>query len=248
MNIPLAAVTSGALAVLLLGVPASKAEEGAVDPRAEKVLKAAADHLKAAGEFSFNADITVDDHLPLGPMIEYSGSLKASVKRPGGLRAVFSDNLPYSSFWYDGSTFTLLNGGLNLYARWAAPPTIDTMMDKLGKQTGVAFPLPSLFSGDPYSSWVDGADAVLYAGESMVRGRTAHHVVVQEEIDAQVWVEEGEEATLLKVVLTDKKLFGRPRFTAVFTAWDFSPGLSPGDFTFTPPDGARRIEFEKAAR
>ncbi len=237
------------IAAALWGGPLAAAEAPAIDPQAEEVLKAAADLLKAADQFRFEAEVTVDDHIPLGPMIEYSGSLSAAVKRPGGLRALFSEDLPYASFWYDGETFTLLNGGLNLYARWAAPPTNDAMMEKLGTETGVSLPLPSLFSADPYRLWMEGPESVHYAGRSRIRGQTAHHIViVQEEVDAQVWVADGEEPVLLKVMLTDKVLFGLPRFTAHFTGWEFSPGLAARDFAFTPPDGARRIEFEQAAR
>lgn len=237
------------LAVPLIAAPALAAEEPAIDPRAEQILKATADYLKEAGQFVFHAEVTLDDDLPSGLMVEHSGSVKAALKRPNRMRYLFSGDLPYSSYWYDGKTFTMLKTGLNLYAQWAAPSKLDSMMDKLQEKTGVAFPLPSLFSSDPYKSWMDGALVVVYGGKSLVRGKPAHHIImIQEEIDAQIWIEEGEQLVLRKVVLTDKTVFGNPRFTAVFSDWDFSPRFSDLIFTFVPPEGAGKIKFHQASR
>lgn len=237
------------LTLAVFVVPVFAAEDAAIDPRAEQILKATADYLKEAGQFVFHAEVTLDDNLPSGLMVEHSGSVKAALKRPNRMRYLFSGDLPYSSYWYDGKTFTMLKTGLNLYAQWAAPSKLDSMMDKLQEKTGVAFPLPSLFSSDPYQSWMDGALVVVYGGKSLVRGKPAHHIImIQEEIDTQIWIEEGEQLVLRKVMLTDKTVFGNPRFTAVFSDWDFSPRFSDLIFTFVPPEGAGKIKFHQASR
>lgn len=235
------------MAVAVIGTPVLAKEEQGIDPRAEQILKAASDYLKEAKEYVFQAEITADDVLPSGPMIQYSGSLKAAVKRSGKMRSLFSGDLPYSSSWFDGKTFTMLDRKQNLYAQWAAPSKIDSMMDQLQEKTGAAHPLPSLFASDPLKRWMDGAEVVIYGGENMVRGRPAHHIImIQEEVDAQVWIEEDAQLVLRKIVLTDKILPGNPRFTAVFSGWDLSPRLSDLLFTFVPPPGAGKIKFHQA--
>jgi hypothetical protein len=65
----------------------------------------------------------------------------------------------------------------------------------------------------------------------------------QQDIDWQIWVEEGDRPLPRKVTITYKRLPGSPQFTAVISDWDFSPMLAEDFFTFRPPDGSSRIEF-----
>ena len=237
-------ITLHLAAVMLFTAPVLAADAPAIDPRADQILKATADYLKGAKEFVFHADITIDDILPSGPMIQYSGSLKAGVRRPNKARSLFSGDLRNSSSWYDGKTFTMLNKNLNLYAQWPAPSKLDTTMDKLQEKLGVSLPLSSLYYSDPYKRWMDGAFVVIYAGEHLVNGQPTHHIImIQEDVDAQVWIDEGKQLVIRKVVLTYKNVPGNPQFTAIFSDWDFSPRLSDLLFAFSPPRGADKIEF-----
>jgi hypothetical protein len=236
-------------AVMLFAAPVLAADAPAIDPRADQILKATANYLKEAKEFVFHAEITIDDILPSGPMIQYSGSLKAGVRRPDKARSLFSGDLRNSSSWYDGKTFTMLNKNLNLYAQWPAPSKLDSTMDKLQEKLGVTLPLSSLYYSDPYKRWMDGALVVIYAGEHFVNGQPTHHIImVQEDVDAQVWIHEGKQLVLRKVVLTYKNVPGNPQFTAMFSNWDFSPRLSDLLFSFSPPKGADKIEFLPASQ
>lgn len=234
---------------LLLAAPVLAADAPAIDPRAEQILKATADYLKDAKEFVFQADITIDDILPSGPMIQYSGTMHSGVKRPNKARSLFSGDLRNSSSWYDGETFTMLNKKLNLYSQWPAPSSLDETMDKLQEKLGVRIPLNSLFYSDPYKHWMDGVIVAIYAGEHLVNGRPAHHIImIQDEIDAQVWIEEGKQLVIRKVVITYKNAPGSPRFAAHFSNWDFSPRLSDLLFSFSPPEGADKIEILQVSK
>jgi len=231
-------------AVMLFTAPALAADAPVIDPRADKILKATADYLKNAKEFVFHAEITIDDILPSGPMIQYSGTLRAGIKRPNKARSLFSGDLRNSDSWYDGKTFTRLNKNLNVYSKWPAPSDLDSTMDKLQEALGVTLPLSSLYYSDPYKHWMGGALVVIYAGEHFVNGQPTHHIImVQDDVDAQVWIHEGKQLVIRKVVLTYKTVPGNPQFTALFSDWDFSPRLSDLLFSFSPPAGASKIEI-----
>jgi len=45
------------------------------------------------------------------------------------------------------------------------------------------------------------------------------------------------------VVITYKKLDGRPQFWAQFSDWNLKPKVSDKLFRVTPPEGAVKIEF-----
>lgn len=237
------------VAVVFFAAPVLAADAPAMEPQVERILKATADYLKDAKAFTFHADITIDEPLPSDVMVQYGSSLDAAIKRPDMVRALWRGDLRNSGTWYDGKTFTRLNEDLNLYAQWPAPSTLDATMDKLQEKLGVSLPLSSLFYADPYAIWKEGVLASAYAGMHLVNGVKAHHVIlVQDEIDAQVWIEEGKQLVLRKVVLTYKTIPGKPQFTALFSDWDFSPRLSNLLFDFAPPAGADKIEFLPAGK
>jgi hypothetical protein len=239
-----AAILLALFALVSIAPPAYSAEKSAVEPRVEELLKATADYLKKAKEFTVHAEITVDDALPTGQNIQYAASWDAALKRPNRLRTVYRGDLRNSSTWYDGKTFTMLNSDRNLYASWKAPSSTDGLIDKLKEKLGVNIPLSSFFYNDPYKVWSEGIQSAVYAGLHLVGGTPCHHLLLsQENMDAQIWIEEGAQLVVRKVVLTFKNVPGDPQFTAVFSDWDFSPRLPEILFSFVPPAGADKIEF-----
>ena len=46
-------------------------------------------------------------------------------------------------------------------------------------------------------------------------------------------------------MLTSKKVAGEPQFTVLIRNWDVAPKLTNKEFSFTPPKGAKKIEFLK---
>ena len=66
------------LTLAVFVVPVFAAEDAAIDPRAEQILKATADYLKEAGQCVFHAEVILDDNLPSGLMVEHSGCATCS--------------------------------------------------------------------------------------------------------------------------------------------------------------------------
>jgi hypothetical protein len=62
-------------------------------------------------------------------------------------------------------------------------------------------------------------------------------------VDFQVWVAQGSEPLPKRIVITYKDETGQPQFWADLSNWNLAPQVSDALFTFTPPDGANRIQF-----
>jgi hypothetical protein len=83
-------------------------------------------------------------------------------------------------------------------------------------------------------------------GPSVVGGVKSTHLAFRgSEVDWQIWIEEGGRPLPRKFVLTSKQVKGEPQFTVLVRSWDVAPKLTEGMFTFTPPKGAKKIEFLK---
>ena len=62
-------------------------------------------------------------------------------------------------------------------------------------------------------------------------------------VDFQIWVEEGGQPLPLKFVVTDTTTCLQPSLTTVISDWNVSPTVADDQFTFAPPQGAKRITF-----
>ncbi len=240
----LSSLTAFLLASVCSALPALAAEPTPIEPRVDQLLKATAEYLKTAEQYTFHADITVDDVLSTGQKLQFAASFDAAVKRPNMIRTVYQGDLRSSSAWYDGKKFSLMNTTENLYSTWDAPATLDELVAKLNEKLGVTIPLSTLYLSDPYTAWIDGTLLGTYAGRHLAGGVSCHHLVLtHDDVDVQAWIEEGRQLVIRKVVLTYKNLPGAPQFTANLSGWDFSPRLPDLLFTFVPPEDADRIEF-----
>ena len=114
------------------------------------------------------------------------------MKRPDKLRTAYQGDIRNTRSWYDGKTFTLLNLDRNFYAQWDAPPDLDGMIDKIQEKLGVRIPLNALVRKDPFAYAMAGVQSATYLGLHRVHGTPCHHIVLtHEELDAQVWIEDG---------------------------------------------------------
>ncbi len=83
-----------------------------------------------------------------------------------------------------------------------------------------------------------------YVGESIIDGVICDHLALRnEKLDAQVWIAQGNEPVIRRIVITHKELQGQPRVWVQFNEWEFSPELSERIFTLSPPDNAERFRF-----
>ena len=83
-----------------------------------------------------------------------------------------------------------------------------------------------------------------YVGQSLISGVLCDHLALRgAKEDVQVWIARGDEPVPRRIVISYREIEGRPQFWTQFIEWDFSPELSDTTFTFSPPEGAKRIHF-----
>ena len=68
-----------------------------------------------------------------------------------------------------------------------------------------------------------------------------HLAFSQNNIDWQVWIENGARPVPRKFVITYKDEPDSPEFTAIFSNWDFTTQLPDFVFKFDPPPGSAKI-------
>ena len=122
----------------------------AVAEQADQLLKQMGAYIGSAEQFTFHADITFDHVLPSGQKLQFSATEDVALQRPGRLYVEWSGDLGDRQFWYDGTSITLYDPATPFYAREAAPPEIDSMLEKLVPQVDFAPPLADFLYRDPY--------------------------------------------------------------------------------------------------
>jgi len=85
-----------------------------------------------------------------------------------------------------------------------------------------------------------GTRNLLYSGASA--GCACHHLAFkQQNIDWQIWIEDGPQPLIRRFVITHKQEEGAPEFTALITHWNFSDSIPDSTFEFDPPPGSTEI-------
>lgn len=168
------------------------------------------------------------------------------VKRPDKLRAEIRAPFSERCFWYNGKSLTLLDRKHNFYGSAAMPAKLDAMLDAARDDFGIDLPLIDFALSDPYAQATAKVEQGTYFTIVPVLGVPCHHLAFkQENIDWQIWIEDGPQPLIRKFVITHKGEEGAPEFTGLITHWDFSDRIPDSAFDFYPPPGATEIQMRK---
>ncbi len=223
--------------------------EPVMEPLAVEVLQRMSEALRAAERFTLRAETTTETLLANGQSIELSAVAEAAVRRPNGLFVDRRTDRFHRRMYYDGNSVSLFDVDKNVYARKDEdiPGTITETVDRIEERFGITMPLSDLFVGDPAKSLSDYADWGVYAGVHEVRGAKCHHLAFANDfLEWQVWIAADGPPLPRKLVIVYVDEPGSPRFRAHLTQFDLEADVPDTTFTFTPPDGAKRITIEPA--
>ena len=96
---------------------------------------------------------------------------------------------------------------------------------------------------------IEHVKSALYLGLHRVRGIRCHHLAFsQDNIDWQIWIEDGHQPVPRKFVITYKKVKSHPQLTGEIYDWNFAPHLSDSLFNFLAPPNATRTEFSSVSQ
>ena len=219
----------------------------AIDDKAAEILRQMSDFIESQEKFSFYAETERDILTMNGVYIQVNHEGSTVVNRPNQFRANITGELIKRELLYDGSKVTVVDTERNLYARGDVTDNMDETLDTLIQKLNVDMPLAELLYSDIYKGLIKGVQAGFYFGMTEIEDVPCHHLVfVQESIDWQVWIEDGETPLLRKVAIAYKEQEGVPRYTAILSDWDLQPEIAPDQFTFTPPANSKEVEFVQA--
>ncbi len=215
-------------------------------PRTREVLSDACKYLAQTPFFGITAEIWQEHVTDSGEKLQFTRVVDMEVKRPDRLHVVVESPRVNQQFWYNGDSLTILDGKRNLYSATSMPANLDAMLDTAHDQFGIDLPLIDLAISDPYSNAVARVQNGRYLGISQAMGFACHHLAfTQDNIDWQVWIQDGPQPLIRKFVITHKNEPGSPEFTALIRSWNLNDRIADSDFAFTPPRGATKIEMRK---
>jgi hypothetical protein len=243
---PFAAIfTRAATIVALVTVSlAAQAQPAGIAPEAQRLLKASTDFLASQKQFSVDTRNTLEVVLKSGQKVEFNHTARLSAQRPNKLRAERSGDLVDQVFVYDGKSLTLHNPKDKAYAQVAAPDTLEGMLDFARTKLDIVAPAGDLIYPNAYGILMDGVTDGFVVGNAVIEGVLCDHLAFRApHVDLQVWVERGAQPLPRKLVITTRDLPNAPQFAVTVTKWNLKPAFGARTFSFTPPAGAKKVDF-----
>ena len=234
-------VTLAALAAFSL---AAQAQPAGIDPEAQRLLKASTDFLASQQKFSADTRNTLEVVLKSGQKIEFNHTARQSVQRPNKLRAERTGDLVNQLFVYDGKSLTLLSQQDKAYAQVAAPDTLEAMLDFARTQLDIVAPAGDLIAKNAYEVLMDGVTDGIVVGKAVIEGVRCDQLAFRApHVDLQIWIQEGAQPLIRRFVITTRDLPNAPQFAVTVTKWNLKPTFNAQTFSFTPPAGAKKVDF-----
>ena len=236
--------TQWVLAFVSLVPAPAQAQGTGVEPEAARILKRMTDYVGGLQQFGLDTANTVEVVLQSGQKIQFTSAARTTVQRPNKLRAERVGDVISQSFHYDGRTLTLSNPDDRYYATVPAPGTIDAMLDYARDSLDVLAPAGDLITTDAYQRLMSDSTSGFVVGKSVVGGARCDHLAFRGYgVDWQIWIEDGNRPVPRKFVVTTLTVDGAPQFEVLVSNWTTTPDVSAKQFEFSPPPGAKKVDF-----
>lgn len=223
--------------------PVPPVPQGEVDPAAVDALKRMSAYLGTLATFEATSEGSMDVVTEEGQRVQMDGVTNYKARKAGFVIDHVSD-LKARRFIYDGKKFTVYSPKLGFYATVDAPPTNREVLERIYDKYGIRLPLEDLFH------WNDASNPRLQAlksafplGTATIDGTpTDHYAFREEDVDWEIWIQQGAQPLPRKVVIVDRTDPTHPTFISRLT-WKANAPLTDADFTFTPDKNAKQIRL-----
>lgn len=227
-----------AAAPVAKAAPAQVMEQGALD-----LVKKMSAKLAATPVFLVRTRSSLEAPGGTGQFLTFFTESVIAVKRPNQLSAEIRGDAPPFDLYYNGSKMTAYEPTRKLYATTDAPKTLDELMPFAAKTAGILLPFEDVLYSDPYAALTQGLTSAFYAGYSVIRGARCEHVALATpEIAGELWIDAKTDLPC-RVAGILLQVQDSPRFSVEYYDWKLKPKLPERLFTFTPPAGAKKIDF-----
>ena len=222
-------------------------EDSNIDPAAVDAVKKMGAYLRSLKAFQVIADVTHDDVLEDGLIVQSNSKIDMIAAKPNRMRVEVTADDRHRLYLYDGKNFTVWGRILNYYATVPAPPTIPELFQKIDEKYDVELPLIDLFKWGTDEDDINKIKTAIDVGPATVEGVTCEQYAFhQEGADWQVWIQLGEFPLPRRLVITTLTDDARPQHGDTFS-WNLAPSYNDAAFVFDPPPDAKRIILEQRA-
>lgn len=230
--------------MIVLGFPAAPAmSAGSLNPDADEILKSMSTFLGGTKAFSMSADISNEIITQDGQKLQFNAYSTVVLQRPSSIYITRHGRFADAEVFYDGKKLTVFGKSANTYFQKDLAGTIDDAINELEGGLGLNMPAADLLLAAPYAALASGITSSAYYGTAYVEGVECHHLAFRNaNVDWQIWVKAGDEPLPMKYVITTKWMTGAPQFTVQFSHWNTKPVVAAGQFTFTPPKDAKKLD------
>jgi hypothetical protein len=244
---------AGALLLLASGKPVGAAEQGKtgrVDAQAMKIIERMSDFLGRAQKFSVTIDMAYDIVQEWGQKIEFGETRVVTVRRPDRIRVDVKDRDGSSSgLVFDGKDIAVFDLAEKVYATVAKPGSLDGAIAYFVDDLGMELPMGRVLSPDLPKVVAGWAHTVSSVAPATIAGVPCDHLSLRGDWeDVQMWVAQGDEPLLQRLVITYKRAEGQPQFSAQLRDWNLSAEAPDSLFAFSAPEGAAKIAFAPLMR
>jgi hypothetical protein len=220
-------------------------EPSTIEPKAMAALQKMSSYLRTLKAFKVSFRLFKDEVLLSGQKVMIDGTSELTVQQPD--RFHFSTKIDEAhrdqQFFYDGKTFTIYGNTNKLYATFAAPGSIVELLDVAEERYNIGMPFTDLFIWGTDKADPTAIKSAIYIGPTQINDVTCDHYAFQnEDVDWQLWVQQGESPLPRRLVITSKEEEGQPQYISVMD-WKLSPKINTKIFTFVPPKDAHKIDF-----
>ena len=221
------------------------ANEGTIEDGAIDALKEMSNYLMSAKTLGLVSQATRDVVTNDGQRIQLEGTATYKIRRPGFVIDYVSD-IKSRRFIYDGKNFTVYSPKLGFYASAPAPGTNKEVLDTIYSKFGIALPLEDLFrwgSDGANAARIQALRSAYKVGEATLDGvPTDHFAFREDDVDWEVWIQQGDQPLPLKLVIVDRNDPAKPAFSTRLK-WQINPTFTDADFAFVPDANAKRIQL-----
>ena len=201
------------------------------------------DYLAAQKAISLSYDtvfeVVSSEHQKL--QIATSGNMV--LNRPDKLRAYRKTGFSDTETVFDGKTLSILGKVQNSYVQAEVPGNIDNLIDQLRDKFQRQLPGADLLQSGVYDQLMTDVTDVKDLGSGVIGGTECDHFAFRaKETDWQIWIAQGPNPYPCRYVITSTGVDQAPQFTMVVREWKAGGEVAAGDFTFTPPAGAKKLD------
>jgi hypothetical protein len=232
-----------AVAVLTIVAAGASSARSEVNPDADEILRSMSSFLGGAKALSVTTQVSNEVVTKEGEKLQLNSSGKVVLQRPSGLFLTRQGRFADAEMFFDGKRVAVFGKGLNAYVEREVAGSIDELVATIQSELGLDLPGADLLVADPYAALSPGITSSGYHGTAYVQGVECHHLSFREDdVDWQLWVATGDQPLPMKYVITTKWLTGAPQYSIELRDWNLAPSIPADRFTFSPPNGAAKLE------